>query len=98
MATTFSTANTKPLVNTPVTFNCTSDAAPAAKYRFYRIDTTGEHLVSSSGSERNGILVVLSIMYTSNVYSVAYKCIPYNMLGNGREKTMMLDIQGESVE
>ena len=98
MATTFSTANTKPLVNSPVTFNCTSDAVPAAKYQFYRIETTGEHLVSSSGSETNGILVVSSIMYSSNVYNVTYKCVPYNMFGKGLDKTIMLDIQGGSVE
>ena len=98
IATTFSTSNMKPLATSPVIFNCTSDAVPAAKYRFHRVDTTGENLVSSSGSESNGILVVSSIMYTSNVYNVTYKCTPYNMLGNGLEKAMTLDIQGESIE
>ena len=88
----------KPMVNTSVTFNCTSDAVPAAKYRFHRIDTTGEHLVSSSGSETIGILVVSRIMYTANVYNITYKCTPYNMLGNGLEKAMMLHIHGESFD
>ena len=88
----------KPLATLPVIFNCTSDAVPATKYRFHRTDTTGEHLVSSSGSKTNGILVVSSIMYTSNVYNVTYKCTPHNMLGNGLEKKIMLDIQGMSFE
>ena len=75
-------------------FNCTSDAVPPAKYRFLRMDASGQSVVSSSNSETKGILVVASIMHTLSVYNVTYKCIPYNLLGNGPEKTMMVDIQG----
>ena len=86
--------NSKPLVNTSVTFTCTSNAVPKAKYRFYRIDSTGESAVSSPISETRGILVVSNILHTNSSYNVTYKCVPYNFLGNGPEKTVMLDVQG----
>ena len=90
-----SSNNTKPLVNSSVLFSCTADAVPVAKYRFVRVDGAGEREVSSSNSEISGILMVSRIMHTSNAYNVAYKCIPYNMLGNGLEQTVMVEIQGK---
>ena len=86
--------NNKPLVNTSVTFTCTSNAVPKAKYRFYRIDSTGESAVTSLTSETRGNLVVSNILHTNSSYNVTYKCVPYNFLGNGPEKTVMLDVQG----
>ena len=77
-------------------FNCTSDALPVAKYRFLRIDADGEREVSSSSSDTTGIMIVSSIMHAASAYNVTYKCVPYNMLGNGVEQIMMVDIQGMS--
>ena len=90
--------NNKPLVNTAVTFNCTSDAFPKAKYRFFRINSTGENEVSSLNSETPGIMVVPNILHIASTYNVTYKCVPYNFLGNGIEKTVMLDIQGSYID
>ena len=74
--------------------NCTSDALPVAKYRFFRIDADGEREVSSSSSDTTGIMIVSSIMHAASAYNVTYKCVPYNMLGNGVWKTTMVDVQG----
>ena len=90
-----SSNNTKPLVNSSVAFSCTADAVPVANYRFVRVDGSGEREVSSSNSETTGTLIVSRIMHMSNAYNVTYKCIPYNMLGNGLEQTVMVDIQGK---
>ena len=87
----------KPLVNTSVLFICTSNAVPVPKYRFFRVDGSGEREVSSYNSDNTGILMVSSIMHTSSVYIVTYKCIPYNLLGNGLEQTVMIDIQGTAI-
>ena len=95
IGTQLSSNNTKPLVNRSVAFSCTADAVPAAKYHFVRIDGSGEREVSSFNSELTGILLESRIMHTSNAYNVTYKCTPYNMLGNGLEQTVMVDIQGK---
>ena len=95
IGTQLSASNTKPLVNSSVVFSCTADAVPVAKYRFVRVGGSGEREVSSSNSEITGILMVSRIMHAPNAYNVTYKCIPYNMLGNGLEQIVMLDIQGK---
>ena len=97
VGTVLSSNNTKPLVNTSVPFLCASDAVPDAKFRFFRVDGSGEMEVSSANSETTGRLMVSSIMHTPNTYNVTYKCIPYNMLGSGLEQTVMIDIQGTSI-
>ena len=97
VGTVLSSNTTKPLVNTSVLFLCTSDAVPVAKFRFFRVDGSGEREVSSSNSENTGRLMVSSIMHTPNAFNVIYKCIPYNVLGNGLEQTVMIDIQGTSI-
>ena len=96
IGTKLSSNTTEPLVNTSVLFNCTSESVPVAKFQFLRVDSSGEIKVSSSNSENTGILMVSSIIHTSNAYNVTYKCIPYNLLGNGLERTVIVDIQGTS--
>ena len=81
-------------MNTSVVFNCTSGALPVAKYRFYRITGAGENEVSTSSSASTGVLVVSSIMHPSGSYIVKYKCVPYNMLGDGPDRTLIVDVQG----
>ena len=82
-------------MNSSVGFSCTSDAVPVANYRFVRVDGSGEREVSSSNSEITGILMVSRIIHAPNAYNVTYKCIPHNMLGNGLEQRVMVDIQGK---
>jgi len=93
VGTQLSSNNAKPLVNSSVGFSCTSDAVPVANYRFVRVDGSGEREVSSSNSEITGILMVSRIIHAPNAYNVTYKCIPHNMLGNGLEQRVMVDIQ-----
>ena len=81
-------------MNTSVVFNCTSGALPIAKYRFYRITGAGEHEVSTSSSASTEVLVVSSIMHPPGSYIVKYKCVPYNMLGDGPDRTLIVDVQG----
>ena len=89
--------NTTPLVNTLVVFNCTSDALPVAKYRFYRIAGSDVSEVKTSTSATTGSLVVSNIDHLSSSYVVRYKCVPYNMLGDGPDKTVVVDVQGTSI-
>ena len=86
--------NTTPLVNTSVMFNCTSDALPVAKYRFYLVTGAGENEVSTSSSASTGVLVVSSIIHPPGSYIVNYKCVPYNMLGDGPNKTVVVNVRG----
>ena len=89
--------NTTPLVNTTVVFNCTSDALPVAKYRFYRIAGSDESEVGTSSSASTGVLVITSIIHPPGSYIVRYKCVPYNMLGDGPHKTVVVDVQGRFI-
>ena len=88
--------DTKPVVNTSVTFSCKTDALPKAKYRFYRIDSSGENEVSSLASGTTGVLVVSKISLAG--YNVTYKCVPSNILGDGKEDNVKIDIQGKFVQ
>ena len=89
--------NTTPLLNTSVVFNCTSDALPVAKYRFYRVTGAGENEVSTSSSASTGVLVISSIIHPPGSYIVRYKCVPYNMLGDGPDKIVIVDVQGKLI-
>ena len=82
------------MVNTSVVFSCTSDALPAAKFRFYRVTGAVESEVSTSSSASTGVLVESSIMHPRGSYLVNYKCVPYNMLGDGPNKTVLVNVRG----
>ena len=82
------------MVNTSVVFNCTSDALPVAKFRFYRVTGASENEVSTSSSVSTGVLLESSIMHPPGSYIVSYKCVPYNMLGDGPNKTVVVNVRG----
>ena len=92
----FTSNNTSPLVNTSVVFSCTSDALPVAKFQFYRITGAIESEIRTSSSASTGVLVDSSIMHPPGSYNVSYKCVPYNMLGTGPNKIVVVNIQGMS--
>ena len=58
---------------------------------------SGEYEVNSSGSDATGILVVPRILHIAYIYKVTYRCVPYNMLGDGADRIVIVDIQGMSV-
>ena len=90
----FTSTTTSPMVNTSVVFNCTSDALPAARFRFYRVTGAGESEVSTSSSASTGVLVESSIMHPPGSYLFHFKCVPYNMLGDGPNKTVVVNVRG----
>ena len=90
----FTSNSTSPMVNTSVVFNCTSDALPAARFRFYRVTGAGESEVSTSSSASTGVLVESSIMHPPGSYLFHFKCVPYNMLGDGPNKTVVVNVRG----
>ncbi|XP_065055871.1 hemicentin-2-like isoform X2 [Rhopilema esculentum] len=92
VSTAFTASVAKPTEGSAVSFNCSSDSYPAATYRFYRVDNSGNVLVSSSGSENSGVYTISSVSY-SGAYNVTYKCVPYNLLGNGSAVTTTIEIQ-----
>eukprot|EP00795_Rhopilema_esculentum_P016592 gene16592-8018_t len=92
VSTNFKASVAKPTEGSVVTFNCSSDSYPAATYRFYRVDNSGDVLVSSSGSEKSGVYTISSVSY-SGAYNVTYKCVPYNLLGNGVAANTTIEIQ-----
>ncbi|XP_065056313.1 hemicentin-2-like [Rhopilema esculentum] len=92
VSTTFTASVAKPTEGSAVSFNCSSDSYPAATYRFYRVDNIGNVLVSSSGSENSGVYTISSVSY-SGTYNVTYKCVPYNLLGNGVAANTTIEIQ-----
>ena len=85
----------KPLNGSTVVLNCTAKASPAAQYRFYHVDGSGQTEISNAGS---GILTINNINYADfNGYIANYRCIPYNSLGNGQAKDVRIDIQGQCI-
>ncbi len=97
MNTSLSTSNAKPTNGGSITLTCTSVASPPARYNFYRIvNSTAVEIASNSSST----YTVSNIDYAAlggGGYSVTYRCMPFNRLGNGTTKDVKIDIQGKIV-
>ena len=79
---TINPSNTTVLNGTEVTFNCTTDANPAASnYKFFH---NGSHLGSSSSG-----------VYSRNISKDGeYSCVPENMAGVGDSATVVITVVG----
>ena len=83
-----------PLTGTSVNLTCAARASPAANYRFININGSNETTVQNSAS---AIYKTPSLDYKDyNNYKAIYRCIPYNMYGNGPAQIITLDIQGKA--
>ena len=84
--------NVTPLTGTSVTLTCVARASPAANYRFISVNGSNETTVQDNAS---ATYRTPSLDYNNyNNYKAIYRCMPYNMLGDGPAQNITLDIQG----
>ena len=80
------------LTGSSTTLTCSARASPAANYRFISVNGSNETTVQDSASPT---YKTPSLDYNNfNNYKAIYRCIPYNMYGNGPAQNITLDIQG----
>ena len=83
-----------PLTGTSVILTCAARASPAANYRFININGSNIATVQDNAS---ATYRTPSLDYKDyNNYKAIYRCIPYNMYGNGPAQIITLDLQGKS--
>ena len=75
------------LVNTSVNLECAADAEPKAEYSI-----SGGGIVPGPNSDKTGIFS-FTVDLSQDGRNVT--CTPFNTLGNGTAKSLILDVQGK---
>ena len=75
------------LVGTNVDLECTADADPKARYSI-----SGGGIAASLNSDKTGIFS-FTVDLSKDGSNVT--CTPFNELGNGQAKSLILDVQGK---
>ena len=82
----------KPLTGTSVILTCAARATPAANFKF--ISVNGSNITTVQDSAAPNYTTPLLDYKDHNNYRAIYRCIPYNMYGNGPAENITLDIHG----
>ncbi len=87
-----------PVENSPVKINCSATAEPDAKYKFYQVTNASSDIeLTNNVDQDSGVLDITSISALADSYNLTYKCVPYNLLGDGPSDSITLDVQGKSL-
>ncbi len=78
-----------------VSINCSATAVPSAMYKFYQLINGLISEISSSTSGNTGVLEINRITAFDKIYQRTYKCVPYNLLGEGPSKNITFNVQGK---